>query len=163
MRNRHGQSLVELATGLLVVIPILLALMDCAFLVVGAAAADNLCRDAARAAASGPPGLLTAGERTVSNAGEPVKRAKTVMNRIYNLGIPVKVRESELKVIEKLENPIPPNDLGGSINGTVVVSSTVDVYPPFIIGVVTHQSIAMRSRHGFPFTYVLPTTAAMEP
>lgn len=164
MRNSKGQSLCELAAGLIVAIPIFLALVDCSFLLIGAAAADNLCRDAARAAASGPPSILLAGERVVTSTGEPVKRAKAVMHRVYRLGLPITVREEELRVVETLQNPMPDATTGGSINGTVVVNSTVDVYPPFILGVVNRSAIPMKSRHGFPFTYVVPMAAtAMEP
>jgi hypothetical protein len=163
MRNRRGQSLMELGCGLIVAIPIMLALLDAGVILIGAAAADNLCRDAARAAASGPPGTLLTGQRTVDNSGEPVKRAKAVIKRIYSLGIPVKVRENELEVTESLQGPLPSTSYGGSINGNVVVSCTVDVCPPFIIGVVHQTAIPMKSRHSYPYTYVLPPTIAAEP
>lgn len=159
-RSNRAQSLLELVTGLIVAIPILLALLDCGILVVGAAAADNLCRDAARAAASGPPGLMLSGDRTVSGSGEPVKRAKSVINRIYRLNIPVKVRDDQLEVKESLQNPLPTDGMGGSINGSVSVTSTVEVYPPFILGVVRQSAIPMKSHHSFPYTYVVPPTAA---
>lgn len=163
MRNKRGQSLMELCCGSLVAIPILLALLDAGVLLIGAAAGDMLCRDAARAAASGPPGMLTAGDRLVGADGEPMKRAKTVLNRIYKLGIPVQVRESELRVRESLQNPMPSTSYGGGINGNVAVECTVDVMPPFILGVVQQHAIPMRSRHSMPYTYVLPATIASEP
>lgn len=161
--RQSGQSLVELATGLIIAIPIMLALMDCCVLVIGAAAADTMCRDAARAAASGPPGQMTAGQHDVGPSEEPHKRAKSVMEKIYNLGIPVKLPPDGIKVKEQLENPLPDATTGGAINGTVVVNSTVNVYPPFIVGVVLQHSIDMKSRHGFPFTYVVRPSGPVEP
>lgn len=157
MRSRKGQSLVELAAGLIVAVPILLCLLDCGVLLIGAAANDSLCRDAARAAASGPPSDETPGERTVSGAGVPRLRAKQVIYKIYKLGIPVTVNESELLVKEKIDSVV-----GGSINGSVTVRCTVDVNPPFILGVVTKSKIALSSSHNYPYTYV-PAVAVAEP
>lgn len=159
-RSSCGQSLIELAAGALVAVPILLGLLDCGVILIGVGANDLACRDAARAAASGPPGLLLAGTRTVSGAGAPLVRAKQVLNRIYHLGIPVKLRDDLLSVRERIWAPVPSVPDGGSINGSVDISSTIDIYPPFIVGLVTHGSISMHSRHSFPYTYIVPTTAS---
>jgi hypothetical protein len=156
----RGQSLIELVAGALIAVPMLLGLMDCGVILIGVGANDLACRDAARAAASGPPGLLAPGTRTVSGAGAPVTRAKQVLNRIYNLGIPVKLRDDLLSVRENIWAPVPSVPEGGSINGTVDISSTIDIYPPFIVGFVTHGSVSMHSRHSFPYTYVVPATTS---
>lgn len=119
------------------------------------------CRDAARAAASGPPAVMNAGTRIVSGDQEPKKRAKQVVARIYHLGIPVKVRDDQLEVRENLKDPMPTSPIGGAINGTVSVSSTVDIFPPWVIGGVVPK-VTLKSRHSYPYTYVMPTSVAMD-
>jgi hypothetical protein len=150
-RNHCGSSLAELAAGLLVAVPIFLALLDCGILMIGVAANDALCRDAARAAAAGPPSVMTAGERTVGGGTAPYTRARAIVERIYNLGIPARVRSGSIFVHEKIDSVV-----GGSINGTLTVSTTADINPPFIVGFVTHHSIAMSCSHTYPFTYTPP-------
>ena len=155
-RQRQGQSLLELAASLMVVVPVILVLIDCAFLALGAGTNDAVCRDAARAAAGGPPGLLAAGSRTVGTGAPPNKRAVGIIKRVYQSNLPLKLRESA-EVQEKIESPVPAAPHGGPVIGEVAVETTLDVYPPFLVrALVGSQSFAFKSRHSYPYTYVMP-------
>jgi hypothetical protein len=155
-RTSKGQSLIELGALLIVAIPVILLLIDCSFVVIGAATNDAICRDVTRAAASGPPGLLEIGaERTVGSGGAPYQRIK----HLWITNMPMKVRET-VKVFETLTD-VPPDTIGGAITGSVSVETTVDIYPSFLIkGLVGSDSIVLSSRHTVPYTYVMPRPAS---
>jgi hypothetical protein len=159
-RTSKGQSLVELGALLIVAIPVLLLLIDCSFVVIGAATNDAICRDVTRAAASGPPGLLEIGdERTVGAGGAPYQRAVAVIKHVWITNMPMKVRDN-VKVSETVTD-VPPDTMGGAITGSVSVETTVDIYPSFLIkGLVGSDSIVLSSRHTVPYTYVMPRPAS---
>jgi len=159
-RPAGGQSIIELGVVLIVAVPAILLLVDCAFLVIGAATNDAVCRDVARAASSGPPGLLEVGEgRSVSAGGAPYQRALAVLNQVWITNMPMKVRDT-VSISETITD-VPPETTGGAISGSVTVETTIDVFPVFLAGgVVASGSIPMTSRHTVPYTYVAPRPAS---
>jgi hypothetical protein len=159
LRRRNGQSLLELSVGLMVAVPIMLLLIDCAMIALGASTNDAVCRDAARAAASGPPGqLLASTNRTVPSVEPPNQRAVAVVKRVYQSNLPLKLRET-VNVVETVNGPVPAAPLGGPVSGKVAVQTTVDVYPPFLVGAfVGSGGLVFQSRHSYPYTYVVPNT-----
>lgn len=154
--RRRGASLAELAGALVVVIPIILIIVDLVIIAIGASINDSVCKDAARAAASGPPAdNAKAVDRRVRSSGSPYERALKVVKSVYNTNIPAKVRE-KLLVTETVRD-VPPPPAGGAVDGEVSVQTTVDIYPPFIIGlVVPDKAVTLKSKHIVPFTYVVP-------
>lgn len=161
VKRRHsgqGQGLVEVVTTLAVLMPALLVLLDCIFIGIGAAINDTVARDAARAAASGPPGVnMISNNRVVLVAETPYQRAVAVSKRIYGTNLPMKVRDT-LKVRESI-NDIPPASMGGAVEGEMSVETTIDIYPPFLVGAIVGPSgIALKSKHIVPVTYVVPAS-----
>lgn len=157
-RSRRGQSLAELAAGLMVFVPIILLLADCAVIVIGVAQNDTACRDAARAASSGPPGQMLAGTRDLGAGQEPYRRAKSVIKDVYSLGGLIKISET-MAVKETVKNPIPEAPHGGPILGEVSVQTTAEISPPFLIGAIVHSgSIQFKNTRRFPYTYVMPSS-----
>lgn len=157
-RSGRGQSLAELAAGLMVFVPIILLLADCAVLVIGVAQNDTACRDAARAASSGPPGIMVAGTRDVSSGQPPYRRAKSVIKDVYSLGGLIKISET-MNIKETVRSPLPEAPHGGPILGEVSVQTTAEVSPPFLIGAIVHSgSIQFKNMQKFPYTYVMPST-----
>lgn len=146
--RRNGQSLVEVCGALIVFIPLLLFLIDGLFIFLGASMNDSICRDAARAAASGPPSRVDA-------IATPKGRALTVINHVYFSALPMKVRDT-VDVKENVRD-IPPNSQGGFVDGEVTVGTTIDIYPPFSLGSGSTQ-IVLKSQHTVPFTYVMPAS-----
>lgn len=157
-RQRRGQSLAELAAGMMVFVPIILLLADCAVIVIGVAQNDTACRDAARAASSGPPGQLLAGTHSVSSGQTPYKRAKSVIKDVYSLGGLIKISET-MTINETVKLPLPEAPTGGPILGEVSVQTTAEVSPPFLIGAIVHSgSIQFKNTQKFPYTYVMPSS-----
>ena len=158
MRVKSGQSLLELAVGLIVAVPIILTLMDCALIALGASTNDAVCRDAARAAAGGPPVELSpAVNRNAGLATPPNQRAVAVVKRLYHMNLPIKVRET-VNVVETVNGPVPEVPLGGPVSGQVAVQTIVDIYPPFLLGVFAGPQVTLKSRHAFDYTYIVPNT-----
>jgi hypothetical protein len=61
MSRKKGSSLVELGAGLIVLVPIFLYAVDYATIFFAQGFGANVCRDAARAAAAGPPTMFCPG------------------------------------------------------------------------------------------------------
>lgn len=157
-RKSSGSSIIEMVAVVVLLVPFILALIDCGMIVIGVAINDSVCRDAARAAASGPPGDATVGDnRSVGPGKKPHDRAIAVIKRIYDTKLPMKVRET-IKATESVR-VVPPPMVGGAIDGDVSVTTTIDVYPPFVVGaIVGPGGIPLESKHNVPFTYVVPNT-----
>jgi hypothetical protein len=162
-RQSNGSSITELVATLVPIAPFILVLIDCGMIAIGVALNGFVCRDAARASASGPPGDLTVGtNRTVSAGKDLYDRAIAVIKRLYATNLPVKVRETI--IASETVRIVPPPMVGGAVDGAVNVQTTIDVYPPFLVGgIVGAGGIALKSSHRVPFTYVVLNTTAEEP
>lgn len=156
-RTSRAQSLVELAAGMMVFVPVILLLIDCSVLMIGQSANESACRDAARAASAGPPASPVAGAaHLVGPAGSPYKRAQAVIKNVYALGGLIKISQS-LEVKETLRTPLPEAPVGGPYIGEVVVETTAEVYPPFLIRAFSENGIyQFKSSQSYPYTYVMP-------
>jgi len=158
LKNRKmvaGQGLVEVVGVLVCLVPAILLIIDLGMIAIGAGLNDQACRDAARAAASGPPSLLSiADARAVNSGTAPHDRARAVVNRVYMTNLPMKVRE-KIEAFETIRDV--PTDAGGAVDGEVSVKTTIDIYPPFVAGAVVGQSgVSLTSKHTVPITYVVP-------
>lgn len=158
-RTCNGQGIVELVTALVCLVPVGLVLIDLGVVAIGAGINDAACRDAARAAASGAPSELTlADNRTIGPDKSPYQRAQSVIKKIYATNVPAKIRQN-IEAIETIKD-VPAIEAGGAVDGEVSVKTTIDVYPPFIVGkVVGDGGIALSAKHIVPITYVMPATA----
>lgn len=159
----RGQGIIELVAALVCITPFILLLIDCGMLAIGAGLNDQVCKDAARAAASGPPGESIVGlNRPVGPGKIPHDRALSVIKRVYATNMPMKVRDTI--VASESVRVVPPSLVGGAIDGDITVQTTMDVYPPFLVGaIVGPGGISLKSSHKVPFTYVVPNTTAEAP
>lgn len=152
-RRNRGQGIAELVGALVLLVPVALTVVDLGILAIGAAINDSICRDAARAAASGPPSEFTLGNsRNLTPDKAPYKRALSVATKLYSTNFPAKVRNTLLAV--ETVRDIPPSSTGGAIDGDVAISTTIDIYPPFLVGAVM-GGISLSSSHKVPITYVM--------
>lgn len=156
--RRKGQGLAELCAGLVVIVPVALACIDLGTIALGATVNDNICRDAARAAASGPPGLPVVGSaRSVSPSQAPYQRALAVVRNQTPKNLPIKVGE-QIQVVETLRD-VPSADVGGGIDGDVNVSTSAQIVPPFLVSAITGPNgITLKSKHIVSYTYTVPQT-----
>lgn len=155
-RFQSGQSMVELAAGLIICIPILLSIIDLGFIAMGAAANDSVCKEAASAAASGPPSTSRAPSKNDLSAGQPGYDLAVSTIKVHQpTRMPAKV--SEQPVVSEQLNDVPPAEQGGSVDGEVSVTTTVVINPPFLVGAYYgKQGVSLTSKHVAPFTYVVP-------
>lgn len=151
MKNRlpQGSSLIELAAGLLVVIPLLLYGIDAATLYMGSSMNADYCREACRAAANGPPDMYCANPDYT-----PKKRAIRVLkNRDNPKSI---IRVSTMPVVnEQIFDPRPQAPFGGPVNGVVSVKTAVRIYPPFTLPGFPAKLI-LETQQTYPYTWVMP-------
>ncbi|MBY0546219.1 MAG: hypothetical protein K2W95_02950 [Candidatus Obscuribacterales bacterium] len=159
-RRARAQSLIELVAILLLAIPMILVLFDASVIMMAVATNDAACRDAARAASSGPPGLLAAGSRSVNNGDAPSKRASAVLKRIYAPSGYLKILD-HVEVAETIKTPVPSATAGGAVIGEVTVRTSAEVYPPFIVGhFVGELPLHFKKEETYNYTYVVPIAAA---
>jgi hypothetical protein len=145
--TRNGQALIEVCTILVVIIPLLLTILDCLFVCIGASLNESICRDAARAAAAGPPALI-------DKIATPKDRALTVIKHVYYSGLPMKVRDTI--VVKENVRILPPASQGGYVDGEITVGTTIDIYPPFVLNSVGSGQVVLKSQHTVPITYAMP-------
>lgn len=149
--RRKGQSIVELAVGLIALIPIVLVVFDLAVIVIGVQINDSTCREAARVAASGAP-------------SDQAKRAKAVVARANQraagmLSNFVLITDPPQSTVTQAQaDALKP--YGGALNGTVTVQTEVDIKPFVVQAAYNGQSpLKFRSQQSFPITYVVPNSA----
>jgi hypothetical protein len=158
-RSIKAQSFVELAAGLIVLIPILLALLDLAIIVIAIQVNDTVCRDAARAASGGRPVDFTGADGTTRQANAKqraegvVKRAKkSVGGFIAELNI--LDGDSGPTFVNGAANPGPDKNFGGAYNGSYKVTTQVKVNVPAFVPGVMQPQYTFNARQEFPITYV---------
>lgn len=158
LSRKTGQSLIELLSILVVLLPVVLVLIDMGVIALGAAVNDSICRDAVRAASSGPTGSPVPCVNRQVGAGEsPKQRALAVIRRLYKSEGPMKVRD-DVSVLETVRD-IPLPEVGGAVDGDVTVETTIDVYPPFLVKAVVGSQISLKTSHSVPITHtVFPQT-----
>lgn len=158
-RSRAGQGLAELCAGLLIGVPLILAGIDLGFIAIGATINDAVCRESARAAASGPPADTLVGSRKVTAGQSPYKRAmEVVKEHSTTAAIPINPEITETVRYY----PIP--EMGGAVDGEVAVKTTARVTPPFILRYLNGSTtVSLSSFHRTPYTYVLMPPPQKEP
>jgi hypothetical protein len=150
IKTTKAQSTIELVAGLMILIPIVLSLIDIAVFVMGVSLNDSVCRDATRAAASGPPDKIA--------HGQPKQRAEMVVKRSYKTEGAIRL-SPDVDIRENIREPLPSEPYGGPVDGEVTVSTTVNVHPPFLVSVFCGSSgITFKSEQTFPYTWVMPST-----
>jgi len=154
VRKRKGQSIIELAVGLIALIPIVLVIFDLAVIVIAVQINDSTCREAARVAASGKPGDQNSRAQAVVNRANA--KSTGMLSNFKLVGTPAST------VTQANADALAP--YGGSLNGTVTVTTQVDV-KPFVVQVVYNGTspLTFRSQQTFPITYVVPNTSVGVP
>lgn len=143
--KKRGQSIIELAVGLMALIPIILVVFDLAIIVIGVQINDSTCREAARVAASGAPADVDARAKAV--VARANQRSQGMLSNFVLISDKANV-VSDLTTLQKY---------GGPVQGTVVVETEVDIKPFVVQFAYNGQSpLKFRSRQSFPFTYVFP-------
>lgn len=158
IRSSSAASITELIIGLFVLIPIVLLFFDFGVIAMAVQINDSTCREAARQAAYGQP----------TNIGDLEARANAVISRANSSSAGIL---SKFRLISPIATLPSQSDLqkqldalrgyGGPVTGTVTVQCEVDVRP-FVVRYAYDggKPLIFRAQHSFPFTYVVPVTAA---
>lgn len=150
----------------MILVPIVLFAIDVSTMFFGSSLNANICRDAARTAAAGPPAPSPL-NGTVTNISDPPKmRALQVVRKTQSTQGAIRLRtgDSDVVVSQNVTN-MPSAPFGGIVSGTVTVQTTCDVYPPFLLAaIVGRHSFQVSTTQTFPYTWVMPATyTAMVP
>lgn len=148
-RNQRGVQIVELVCGSIVLIPIVLYGIDIATVYFGASMNSNICRDACRAAAAGPP------QGYALPAYGPIVCARRVVREQYREGAIIRVNPTEIEVTQNIQEPRPVAPWGGPIRGDIQVKTQVHVFPPFLLPAVSKE-VVLKTDSKFPITWVMP-------
>lgn len=143
--------MIELCAGLIILVPIIMGLVDLAFIIASMQINDAACRDAARAAAAGPP----------DQAFQRASGVAAASNRTSGYIIGPTINQSDVST-----NPAqipPPGPFGGPYQGTVRVKSHVFLNMPVPLPFVpqTMNRMEFVAQQEFPITYVAPNTATI--
>ena len=164
-RHRYGsgQSFVELAAGLALLVPIGLALFDFSVLMVASGVNDNVCNEAARAAASGRPANFTDSNGTVHNE-TALERAQGVVNRAgQNPHGYIQKIYLDPTTTGPVNLTVPDATYGGQYTGTFAVQTKSDVQMPASIPGLTPNIMTVMSKQAYPITFVEPATPPKPP
>jgi hypothetical protein len=153
-KRKRGQSIIELAVGLMALIPIVLVVFDLAVIVIGVQINDSTCREAARVAASGNP--VDANARAAAVVARANQRATGMLSNFVLVSV---TNTADMAALTDPNSNI--NKYGGPVQGTVTVQTEVDI-KPFVVQYAYNgkSPLKFRSQQSFPFTYVVPNTAA---
>lgn len=151
-RTQVGVHSFELIAGLIFLVPVVLYGIDYATVLYAGAMNDNMCTNAARAAASGPPTNFT------TSGDTPAARAAGVIAPLVRQGSIITM-QSTVRIREIFNQPIPSAPFGGPMLGTVTVKTRCDVYPPFNLPLVP-QDVQLYTSQTFPWTWTMASTPA---
>jgi len=146
----RGQSLVELTMGICVLVPLVIIVVDLVMLIIGSELNDNLCREAARIAATGDPAAATS--RALATVLANDNRSSSIVNgfRLFD----VKLFPNNIVAQTSSLQPY-----GGTVIGTVTVSTIANINTFAVKWLFNKgQAIAVSSTRTCPFTYVVPNT-----
>ncbi len=153
-RNAEGQQLVELAVGLIALVPIFLLIVDLIVFYLAATLNDNACRDAARAASVVAP--ITADGVGILPASSPIRqRANSIVTKMQHLdGYIIGPRLVQVSLSNDFKRPSNLL-LGGNYEGSVEVRTQIDYKLPATIPGILPAQVPLTSQQSFPLTAVM--------
>ncbi len=153
----RGQQLVEVACGLLFLIPIFLFLFDVCFMYLATNLSDGVARDAARAAAGAEPNVTTKGIAPLVTSQNNFQRADAVVKLalsrsnangyIRRFDIVPAADKSFLNI-----TTVPDPFRGGQWQGTVTVRTQLTYTLPVSIPKITPDFLTCEAVAQFPIT-----------
>lgn len=146
----NGQSTIEMIAGVIVIMPVILFLFDLAVVLLSVQVNDAACRDAARAAAAGPPSQLT-------------DRANTIVNNFYKSGGYISKIEVIPNGTQANITATPDPVYGGPYTGTAQVTTKMTINVPVTVKGILPTQVQLNAVHSMPITYIAPNTSGAPP
>lgn len=141
----RGQSMIELVTATLLIVPAALCLLDFSVILLAVAENNFVCREVSRAVAAAPP------NQAKTTAKETLKRVLASRNLSW---CQISLTENSP---EFSELSVPMADQGGVVQGVVTVKTESKVTPPFLLSATTAgKSYTCSAQQTFASTYVVP-------
>jgi Flp pilus assembly protein TadG len=155
-RNRRaGHSLIEVTIGIVVLAPVVLFLLDFSFVLWGVQTNDQLCRNAARAAAFGNPTEAT--ERAQAVLSGTNQSSNLVSNSTLIGPVQVNVTHEPPTEFDPLSRT--ESSPGGPVSGDVTVETEVRITPFLLQKFVGRQrNLTFRAQESYPITYIMPVS-----
>jgi hypothetical protein len=145
-----GLSTAELAAGLVIAVPLFLALFELAMIFIIAQATDAVTNEAARVAAAGDPQKAVVRVQNVINRANQEQRIMSSLMKLQACTFtPADLLTEEAKMIP----------FGGTLNGDVTIQIQCQVKPWLFSLFTNNQPIVFKSQKTFPFSYLVPNTA----
>lgn len=152
-RTNKGQSLFELLAGLSILTPVFLVLLDLGLLVAASQTNASICREAARAAASGnPKQAAQRAELILDSVASSIPGTQFKLLPPVRLDISNKPEEQITPIDGELINP------GGPIQGEVLVTTEANVKPillQYLYG--SSAPIKLRTEQSSPIRFIEPS------
>jgi len=149
-RHSAGLSTAELAAGLIVAVPLFLAIFELAMILIIAQATDAVTQEATRVAAAGDPQQASKRVQLVINQANQQQR---IMSSQMSLGA-CTFNPANLLVQESTMIPF-----GGTLNGDVTVQINCQIKPWLFSLFTNNQPLTFKSQKTYPFSYLVPNTA----
>lgn len=150
-----AQSSIELVIGLIFLVPLILAFVDLAAVVLAVQVNDSTCREAARVASIGDPrDWQLRANAVIARANQ--KGSSMLSN--FQLDTPNCMCTISAWQVQQLE---PPNGYGGTLTGVVKVQTLVRVQP-FCVKFFQFNGgnpLIFKSMQVYPITFVVPNKA----
>lgn len=156
-RTAKGQQLVEVACGLLLIVPIFLFLVDVCVMYMAGNLADGAARDAARAAAAVEPTVRQPGRAPLTLSLPNFQRAdavlKLALSRASAQGIMKQFDIDPAAEHSYLDIKAAPDSAkGGQWQGTVTIKTRLTYALPVAIPNITPATMVSEAEARFPIT-----------
>lgn len=158
MKRTSAQSLIEVVVGIVALIPVVLVLMDMGIILLGVQENEWLCRNAARAAACGPPCEATSRAQTIVN--ESNARPNSLAASNFLLDTPIALQITSCPKAQFDQKTGIGKTSGGPILGTTVVTTAVQIKPFVVHHIFGHgRPFIFKAQSACPISFVLPASA----
>ncbi len=152
-RRIQAQSLVELTTGLVVLIPVLMLFFDLALMVIAVQTNNNIARNAARVASMGSP--LQYQSRAQASVNQAALSHNGPITKIVMVSATTNLTPTDITNWENSGGLVVHLNGSQTYPGIVYVTTKISV-KPFLISIVTNNKpLSFTTVQSYPFSAVL--------
>ena len=152
-RVKSAQSLVELATGITVLIPVVLLFFDLSLIVIAVQTNENIAKNAARVASMGSP--LQYQSRAQSSVNQAANNHSGPISNISLVSATTNLTQNDILTWESSGGLVVHQNGNSTQPGIVTVTTQVKV-KPFIISIFSSGApLSFKASRSFPFSSVM--------
>lgn len=153
--RQRGTGLAEVAAGAILLVFVVSFFFELYFLLMAFTLNDEIARNAARAAAMGPPSKLEQCQNRVVKEGQtPYQYASAVLESMRP-NLPKQIELSQdIDVTETINPPIPEYPFGGRVCGSITVRTKILVHLGFMASLLKIPPVSLVNSKTYPYTWV---------